>query len=505
MVAMAQPPPPVPPRVSAFFERKRRLAYHFAWLSMTLLLVELSLGGILEFYTHPRAAAAGGDVCLIHRCLSRDETEGSRLLVLDPAMKPKGESLRLLDSATAVLAEGPDLTVFYGPTATVLIDRQKSRSVDLGQKWDVLSAVRDPGRDAAWVFGWNDGKIVARRRDKGAWGPELPVSQSGLVERVSASMDGTEGPLVAWRERTTMRVKTALFNGKDFAPGAEFEIGDVQHWDAVVSQGRTLLAVYNRDDRTFEFVTLRLECCAGCASPLAPRKIAFADPVLLLGRRVTGMVALVTGDRLRFFITRPSTVMTASVPLATLQPDPGGGRLAAIPVNPVLLIFCSAAMVSLGITLLRERNRVATLPPAASAEPSVAGLFPRGMAYVLDLILLVPIMVGLTGVMDVSELDDPRFLWVTAIWMGAEFVYRFLMEWLLGWTIGKWIIGLRVTGTDGARLGFRGALIRNLLKIIDGQVPFGVILGVALILRTQRGQRLGDLAARSMVIQDLGP
>jgi uncharacterized RDD family membrane protein YckC len=516
---MAQAPSTVSPRISAFFERKRRLAHIFAWLSMVLLLVELlALGSVLEFYTHPRAAAAGEDVCLLHRCLSREETDGSRLLVLDSAMKPKGESLRLLDSASAVLPEGSDLTVFYGSTASVLIDRQKSRSIDLGQKWDVLSAVRNPGGDPAWIFGWNEGKIVARRRDQGAWGPELPVAPSGLLDRLTASMDGPAGPLVAWRERASMRVKTALFKGMSFAPGTEFEIGDAQHWDAVLSEGRTLLAHYSRDDRTFEFVTLRIECCPGCASPLTQRKVAFSDPVLLLGRRVTGLATIVTGDRLRFFLTRPSTVMTASLPLATLQTDSAGGRLAAIPVdpvwrkivgsiNPVLLIFCSAAMVALGVTLLRERNRAATAPatPTKALLEPPAALFPRGMAYLLDLILLVPVFVALTSILDVSDVGDPGFYRVVLILMGTEFTYRFLMEWRLGWTIGKGVIGLRVTGIDGARLSFRGALIRNLLRIIDGQVPFGVILGVALILRTQRGQRLGDLAARTMVTQDLGP
>jgi hypothetical protein len=34
-------------------------------------------------------------------------------------------------------------------------------------------------------------------------------------------------------------------------------------------------------------------------------------------------------------------------------------------------------------------------------------------------------------------------------------------------------------------------------------VPFGVILGLVLMLRTQRRQRLGDLLGRTMVVQDL--
>ena len=41
---MAAPPLPPSLHVSDFFERKRRLAYHFAWLAMTLLLVQLAVG-----------------------------------------------------------------------------------------------------------------------------------------------------------------------------------------------------------------------------------------------------------------------------------------------------------------------------------------------------------------------------------------------------------------------------------------------------------------------------
>jgi len=78
------------------------------------------------------------------------------------------------------------------------------------------------------------------------------------------------------------------------------------------------------------------------------------------------------------------------------------------------------------------------------------------------------------------------------------------MEWAFGWTVGKRIVGLRVTELGGSRLSFRGALVRNLLRLVDCNL-YGMILGIALILKTKRRQRLGDLLGRTMVIQDLGP
>src|SRR5262245_31462863 len=106
MGPMAPAPPAVPPKMSEFYERKRRLAYVFAWLSMMFLLVEASfLGSILEFTSHPRAVAADGGVSLLYRCMTRDNPEESRLLRLDPESRAQGTPLGLLDNATAVLPE----------------------------------------------------------------------------------------------------------------------------------------------------------------------------------------------------------------------------------------------------------------------------------------------------------------------------------------------------------------------------------------------------------------
>jgi uncharacterized RDD family membrane protein YckC len=507
---MAQPVPAVAPRVSEFYQRKRRLAYVFAWLSMTFLLMEASfLGSILEFTSLPRASVAEGGISLLYRCMTRDNPDEARLLQLDAEARPQGTPLGLLDAAGAVLSEGRELTVFYGNRASVMVDGQVPRSVDLGQKWDVQAAA------GSWIFGWNDGKIVGRRRENGAWGKEIEIAASGLVERLVAVVDGSAGPLVAWHERDKTIVRTALFDGSTFAPRSEFDIGSNQHWTAVLSRGRILYVLYNRDDRSFRYVTLRLECCPGCPSPVASRKIAFIDPVLRVGRRVTGLTAAETGGRLRFFVTRTTTVMTGSVPMETFQPEEGA-RLVEIAVDPlwrnvvgavipIALFFCSLALVTIGITLLRERNRI--LVAGAAPQPPealVVGVFPRAMAWVLDGILLLPLGLLIAGVMAVSieEFQDPGHGTVLLLWGALEMTYRFVMEWAFGWSVGKRIVGLKVTELDGSRLTFRGAIVRNVVRLIDCSL-YGVIVGIAMVLKTKRRQRLGDWLGKTMVIQDL--
>src|SRR5882672_725947 len=120
-----------PPRLSAFYERKRRLAYYFAWASMVALFLQLWLGFLLEFYSHPRAAVAdGGAFRVIHRSVNQDEPERSTLLLLDPDAKPQVPALSLPDVAAALLADGRDVTVFFGSHATAFTDGTISRSLD---------------------------------------------------------------------------------------------------------------------------------------------------------------------------------------------------------------------------------------------------------------------------------------------------------------------------------------------------------------------------------------
>ncbi len=78
--------------------------------------------------------------------------------------------------------------------------------------------------------------------------------------------------------------------------------------------------------------------------------------------------------------------------------------------------------------------------------------------------------------------------------------YGIAMEWLYGGrTIGKRVMKLRVVDARGLRLNFSQIVLRNLLRFIDGLPVFYLVGGIAALLN-RRGQRLGDLAADTLVI-----
>jgi uncharacterized RDD family membrane protein YckC len=72
--------------------------------------------------------------------------------------------------------------------------------------------------------------------------------------------------------------------------------------------------------------------------------------------------------------------------------------------------------------------------------------------------------------------------------------------WWRGQTLGKRLLGLRVTDADGLKLRFNQIAIRNLLRAVDMLPGFYLVGGVAALL-SRRSQRLGDMAANTVVVR----
>jgi uncharacterized RDD family membrane protein YckC len=70
-----------------------------------------------------------------------------------------------------------------------------------------------------------------------------------------------------------------------------------------------------------------------------------------------------------------------------------------------------------------------------------------------------------------------------------------------GQTPGKRIVGLRVLTTSGRPISAYDSLLRNLLRIVD-QLPGIYTVGLLAIFFTERNQRLGDLAADTVVVHE---
>lgn len=78
-------------------------------------------------------------------------------------------------------------------------------------------------------------------------------------------------------------------------------------------------------------------------------------------------------------------------------------------------------------------------------------------------------------------------------------VYFILAEATVCATIGKFAAGISVRTKEGQRIGLRASVIRNLMRFIDG---IGVYLvGAISVMLTKCNQRLGDLAAGTIVVR----
>jgi uncharacterized RDD family membrane protein YckC len=90
----------------------------------------------------------------------------------------------------------------------------------------------------------------------------------------------------------------------------------------------------------------------------------------------------------------------------------------------------------------------------------------------------------------------------TAVTFVIWFFYDVLFEVLAGGqTPGKRAVGIRVIRTGGQPIGFGASAVRNLVRIVDGPGT-GYIAGVIAIVASKRNQRLGDMAAGTLVARD---
>jgi hypothetical protein len=82
-------------------------------------------------------------------------------------------------------------------------------------------------------------------------------------------------------------------------------------------------------------------------------------------------------------------------------------------------------------------------------------------------------------------------------------MYYALMEALnKGQTLGKLALGIRVVNQQGDILTFSQTILRGILLLIDLLLSFGVI-GCLFITATRNRQRIGDLAAATLVVETI--
>ncbi len=133
----------------------------------------------------------------------------------------------------------------------------------------------------------------------------------------------------------------------------------------------------------------------------------------------------------------------------------------------------------------------------------LAGPISRMLALVLD--LLVVATAGYIARQMLAPLGFFGKDFSDAILVLAYFVislvYMMVAEWLWrGQTVGKRLLRLRVVDAAGLKLEPSQVIVRNLMRLIDG-LPALYLLGGITCLVSRHRQRLGDLAAGTVVIR----
>ncbi|SDS11226.1 RDD family protein [Actinoplanes derwentensis] len=128
----------------------------------------------------------------------------------------------------------------------------------------------------------------------------------------------------------------------------------------------------------------------------------------------------------------------------------------------------------------------------------------RVVATIIDSIVLSVLLGGIGRIFGIdvpTDGSDLTGLSFNGSLLAATVVllYYILLEGTVGRTVGKFATGIRVVSQDGGRPGLVSAMVRTLLRIIDGIL--GYLLALIIVVNSDRRRRLGDMAAKTLVVR----
>ena len=155
-----------------------------------------------------------------------------------------------------------------------------------------------------------------------------------------------------------------------------------------------------------------------------------------------------------------------------------------------------------------DRLTIAT-PEGVDVDLTLAGIGSRFIAALIDTAIKLVAWLGfavflfggtsLLGGGDFSSLGAAAFYVVSFfIWFGYDVAFETLSS---GRSPGKRMTGLRVVRMGGRPVGFVASSIRNMVRIVDF-LPSFYLVGMITAIATRLNQRLGDLAAGTVVVRE---
>ena len=155
-------------------------------------------------------------------------------------------------------------------------------------------------------------------------------------------------------------------------------------------------------------------------------------------------------------------------------------------------------------------------PEGVVFAQTLASPVARFLAWLIDFACVWVLLVGANlaiAFISIITPDAARALQVISFFV-ITIGYAMLLEWKWrGQTVGKRVMRLRVVDAEGMRLKLHQIAIRNLMRIVDSpplpfdfggmsaMIPTFYVVGGTAALLSHKSQRLGDLAANTVVIR----
>jgi uncharacterized RDD family membrane protein YckC len=149
-----------------------------------------------------------------------------------------------------------------------------------------------------------------------------------------------------------------------------------------------------------------------------------------------------------------------------------------------------------------EDIRTIATPEGVELAVPLGGIGSRFIGLLIDLIIQYALLIASAllafYVLGGVAADIALALASLLLLLGYDVLFEVLGG---GRTLGKRVSGLRVVLDTGAPIGLRASLIRNLLRLVEG-VALMYVPAMISVLATRSNQRLGDLAAGTLVVRD---
>lgn len=149
-----------------------------------------------------------------------------------------------------------------------------------------------------------------------------------------------------------------------------------------------------------------------------------------------------------------------------------------------------------------EDTLTVTTPEGLEVELALAGVGSRFASALIDFLLELVAFAAVAFLLFRFASEAVAVAVGSLAFFAVVFGYHVLFETLAsGRSPGKRALGLRVVRLGGAPVRFKDSAIRNIARLVDLLPPVTYGLGAAVILLTRRNQRLGDLAAGTIVVR----